>query len=218
MIINVVLAEDHALFRSGLKQILSMNSEIIVVGEVGNGEDAVKMTSDLQPDLLLLDISLPGMDGIEAIPLVKKQCPHIKILIISMYDTSEYIRSAFKAGADGYLLKTADSEEFFFAIQSLLRGLNYVSSELANVMLDAYLQKDEQEIFDILDSLTAREREILICIAKGLSNKEIALELNIAEKTVTTHRTNFMRKLSLHNVREITMFAVRNNLICVDED
>ncbi len=216
MSIKLVIAEDHALFRSGLKQLLSMQEDISIVGETGDGIEAVKITIELQPDILLLDISLPGQDGLSVIPLVKKGAPQTKILIISMHGVSEYIRSAFKSGADGYLLKTADSDEFFVAINAVLRGSTYVSSELTTSILDSYLHKDTEETVDLLKDLTDREKEILRNVAQGMSNKEISQELNIAEKTVITHRTNFMRKLSLHNVQEITLFAVRNNLISLD--
>lgn len=216
MPITIVIAEDHALFRSGLKQLLSIQDDISIVGETGNGIEAVDLAIELQPDILLLDISLPGRDGLEVIPLVKKNSPKTKILIISMHGMPEYIRSAFKLGADGYLLKTADSDEFFVAINAMLRGSTYISSELTSSILDIYLNKNAEAPPNLLGELTVREKEILQNVALGKSNKEIAHELNIAEKTVITHRTNFMRKLSLHNVREITMFAMRHNLISID--
>lgn len=213
--IRVVIAEDHALFRSGLKQILSLQKDLCVEGEAGSAEEAFSLCRELNPDLLLLDISLPGITGIEAIPIFRQMSPQIKILIISMHGTSEYVRSAFKAGANGYLLKTADSNEFFLAIQTILSGNQYISTELTTSVLNTFLHKNEEDVSS-LDMLTAREKEILVCVAEGLSNKEIAAELNIAEKTVITHRTNFMRKLSLHNVREIVMFAVKHNLISME--
>lgn len=215
--IRVVIAEDHALFRSGLKQILSLQKNLSVEGEAGSAEEAFSLCRELNPDLLLLDISLPGMTGIEAIPKFRQISPHIKILIISMHGTSEYVRSAFKAGANGYLLKTADINEFFLAIQTILNDNQYISTELTTSVLNTFLHNDEEDASS-LDVLTAREKEILVCVAKGLSNKEIASELNIAEKTVITHRTNFMRKLSLHNVREIIMFAMKHNLISVEQE
>lgn len=215
--IRVVIAEDHALFRSGLKQILSLQKNLSVEGEAGSAEEAFSLCRELNPDLLLLDISLPGMTGIEAIPKFRQISPHIKILIISMHGMYEYVRSAFKAGANGYLLKTADSNEFFLAIQTILNGNQYISTELTTSVLNTFLHNDEEDASS-LDVLTAREKEILVCVAKGLSNKEIASELNIAEKTVITHRTNFMRKLSLHNVREIIMFAMKHNLISVEQE
>lgn len=212
--IRVVIAEDHALFRSGLKQILSLQKNLNVVGEGGSCEEAFLLCAELIPDLLLLDISLPGVNGIEAIPRFRELCPQMKILIISMHGMSEYVRSAFKAGANGYLLKTADSNEFFLAIQTVLNGNQYVSTELTSSVLTMFLDDKKEE--NLFRTLTGREQEILICVAKGLSNKEIAHELNIAEKTVITHRTNFMRKLSLHNVREIVMFAIKHNLIVME--
>lgn len=213
--VRIVIAEDHALFRSGLKQILSLQKNLSVEGEAGSAEEALVLCENLKPELLLLDISLPGMNGIEAIAKFREICPEIKILIISMHGMPQYVRSAFMAGANGYLLKTADSNEFFLAIQTVLNGNRYISTELTGSVLNMFLLKNEERD-NLLDQLTAREKEILICVAKGLSNKEIAAELNIAEKTVVTHRTNFMRKLSLHNVREIVMFAMKNNLISVE--
>lgn len=215
--IRVVIAEDHVLFRSGLKQILSLQKDLCVKGEAGSAEEAFLLCDKLKPELLLLDISLPGMNGIDAVPKFKSLCPEIKILIISMHGMPEYIRSAFKAGANGYLLKTADSAEFFLAIQTILGGNQYISTELTGSVLNMVLRTDEERK-NSMEQLTAREKEILVCVAQGLSNKEIAQSLNIAEKTVITHRTNFMRKLSLHNVREIVMFAVKNNLISMERE
>lgn len=213
--IRIVIAEDHALFRSGLKQILSLQKDLSVEGEAGSAEEALALCENLKPELLLLDISLPGMSGIEAMAKFREICPEMKILIISMHGMPQYVRSAFTAGANGYLLKTADSDEFFLAIQTILNGNQYISTELTSSVLNMFLSKNEEQD-NLLEQLTAREKEILICVAKGFSNKEIAAELNIAEKTVVTHRTNFMRKLSLHNVREIVMFAMKNNLISVE--
>lgn len=213
--IRIVIAEDHALFRSGLKQILSLQKDLSVEGEAGSAEEALVLCENLKPELLLLDISLPGMSGIEAMAKFREICPEMKILIISMHGMPQYVRSAFTAGANGYLLKTADSDEFFLAIQTILNGNRYISTELTSSVLNMFLSKNEEQD-NLLEQLTAREKEILICVAKGFSNKEIAAELNIAEKTVVTHRTNFMRKLSLHNVREIVMFAMKNNLISVE--
>lgn len=214
--IRLIIAEDHALFRSGLKQILSLQKNIVVEGEAGSCEDAFELCERLKPDLLLLDISLPGINGLDAVPRFREIHPEIKILIISMHEMSEYVRSAFKAGVNGYLLKTADSNEFFLAIQTIMQGNKYISTELTGFVLSKFLHSENEETLNCLDSLTVREKEILIYVARGLSNKEIALELNIAEKTVITHRTNFMRKLSLHNVREVVMFALKNKLIGQD--
>ena len=204
MSVSIVIAEDHALFRSGLKQLLLLGEGLEVIGEAGDGFEAVTVTVAGRPDLLLLDLSMPGRDGLEVIAHIRKECPDTRILIISMHATSMHIRAAFKAGAHGYLLKTADRQEFLFAIQSVLRGNRYVSTELTGTMI---------EIASPLDQLTQREREILKLVAEGCFNKEIAARLSVAEKTVVTHRTNFMRKLGLRNVREVTMFALECGLI-----
>lgn len=213
MSVSIVIAEDHALFRSGLKQLLLLGEGLEVIGEAGDGFEAVNMTVASRPDLLLLDLSMPGRDGLEVIAHVRKECPDTRILIISMHATSMHIRAAFKAGAHGYLLKTANHQEFLFAIQCVLRGNRYVSTELTGTMIDWCVGEQTEEIASPLDQLTQREREILKLVAEGCSNKEIAARLSVAEKTVVTHRTNFMRKLGLRNVREVTMFALECGLI-----
>ena len=213
MSVSIVIAEDHALFRSGLKQILSLRDDLEVVGEAGDGLSAVDTTVSLHPALLLLDLSMPGRDGLEVIPKVRKACPETRILVISMHATPDHLRTAFRAGAHGYLLKSADAEEFLFAIQSVLRGNHYISTEMTGSFVGSYLKDEEAETESPLDRLTHREREVLKLVAEGHSNKEIAGGLDIAEKTVVTHRTNFMRKLGLRNVREVTMFALQNGLI-----
>lgn len=215
MPLSIVLAEDHALFRSGLRQLLSLRSELAVVGEAGDGLDAVATTLRLRPDVLLLDLAMPKLDGLEVIPKIRESCPETVILVISMRATQEHLRAAFKAGAHGYLLKTADSDEFFFAIQSVLKGCRYISSELTGYMVDNYIKDTERPAMSPLDQLTHREREILIMVAEGNTNKSIAECLFISERTVNCHRTNFMRKLSLRNASEVTMFAVQHNLLLV---
>ena len=201
MSVSIVIAEDHALFRSGLKQLLLLGEGLEVIGEAGDGFEAVNMTVASRPDLLLLDLSMPDRDGLEVIAHVRKECPDTRILIISMHATS------------GYLLKTANHQEFLFAIQCVLRGNRYVSTELTGTMIDWCVGEQTEEIASPLDQLTQREREILKLVAEGCSNKEIAARLSVAEKTVVTHRTNFMRKLGLRNVREVTMFALECGLI-----
>ena len=213
MSVSIVIAEDHALFRSGLKQLLLLGEGLEVIGEAGDGFEAVTVTVAGRPDLLLLDLSMPGRDGLEVIAHIRKECPDTRILIISMHATSMHIRAAFKAGAHGYLLKTADRQEFLFAIQSVLRGNRYVSTELTGTMIDWCVGEQTEEIASPLDQLTQREREILKLVAEGCSNKETAARLIHAEKTVVTHMTNIMRKLGLRNVREVTMFALECGLI-----
>ncbi len=213
MPISIVIAEDHALFRGGLKQILSLREDLEVVGEAGDGLAAVETTLAMRPDLLLLDLSMPGRDGLEVLARIRKDAPATFVLIISMHATIDHLRAAFRAGAHGYLLKSADTEEFLFAIQSVLKGNHYISTELTGSFVGSCLRGEEPALESPVEKLTLREREVLKLVAEGRSNKEIAEEFDIAEKTVVTHRTNLMRKLDLHNVREVTMFALQNGLI-----
>lgn len=210
MPVSIVIAEDHALFRSGLRQLLSVREELEVVGEAGDGIEAMEITTQCRPDLLLLDLSMPRLDGLKVLPLVREKCPDTVVLVISMHATQEHLREAFRAGAHGYLLKTADSEEFWFAIQSVIKGHRYISAELTGSVVDTYVREVEPSP---LEPLTRREREILKLVAEGHSNKNIAQQLFISEKTVQCHRTNFMTKLALRNVHEVTMFALQQRII-----
>lgn len=217
MSISIVIAEDHALFRSGLRQLLSLRCDLEVIGEAGDGLSAVETTLRLRPDILLLDLAMPQLDGLDVIPQVRRGCPETAILVISMRATPEHLRAAFKAGAQGYLLKTADSEEFFFAIQSVLKGCRHISAELAEYVVDTYV-KDAELSTEPLGQLTKREREVLILVAEGHTNKSIAEQLFISERTVNCHRTNFMHKLSVRNASEVTRFALQHGLIRIGGD
>lgn len=177
--------------------------------------EAVAATLRLRPDILLLDLAMPKLDGLDVIPQIREGSPNTAILVISMRATQEHLRAAFKAGAQGYLLKTADSNEFFFAIQSVLKGCRYVSSELTGYMVDNYVKDPEPALPSPLEQLTQREREILIMVAEGQTNKSISELLFISERTVNCHRTNFMRKLSLRNASEVTRFAVQHGLLSI---
>lgn len=216
MPLSIILAEDHKLFRNGLRQLLEQEPDFRIVGEADNGLEAQRLVTELRPDLLILDLSMPGGNGLEAIARVRKLCPHTRILVISMHDSAMHVRSAFREGAHGYLLKTADSAEFFFAVQALAEGRQYVSSELTERMVAWSLSPETAGTASPEEALTLREREVLKLVAEGLSNKEIADRLHIAEKTVVTHRGNFMRKLDLHNVQEVTMYAIRNGILPVE--
>ena len=199
---SVLIVEDHAGIEPGLT----------VAGEAGDGLAGIRLAQSLRPDLILLDISMPELSGVEAIPRIREVAPGARILIVSMHATAGHVRAALKAGADGYLLKTADEDEFLVAIRALLKGRKYISTELTGSMIISYVDGNA-EAASKADSLTPKEKMVLKLIAEGNSNKDIAAKLNLSVKTIDTHRTSFMKKLDLHNVREVTRFAMQNGLV-----
>ncbi|KAF1076347.1 response regulator transcription factor [Halodesulfovibrio sp. MK-HDV] len=212
---RIAIIEDHALFRAGLCSLISSKPDLEVIGEAGDGLEAIQLVRDNQPTLILIDLSMPKLGGIEAIRQIKQIAPDTKILVVSMHVTEKHLRAALKAGADGYLLKMADQDEFYVAIQAILGGRSYVSSDLASLVLDVY-RSQEPEDHSSFDTLTNREREILKLVAEGNANKDIANLLTISPKTVDNHRSNIMRKLELHNVVELTHYARQYGLLVED--
>ena len=195
-----------------LKQLIGIEPGLTVAGEAGDGLAGIRLAQSLRPDLILLDISMPELSGVEAIPRIREVAPGARILIVSMHATAGHVRAALKAGADGYLLKTADEDEFLVAIRALLKGRKYISTELTGSMIISYVDGNA-EAASKADSLTPKEKMVLKLIAEGNSNKDIAAKLNLSVKTIDTHRTSFMKKLDLHNVREVTRFAMQNGLV-----
>lgn len=207
---RIFIAEDHAILRDGLRAILTDYEDFEIVGEAADGIEAIRGCAQHNPDLLLLDLSMPRMNGSEAIRDIKLQNPHIKILILTLHRSAEHYFGAIEAGADGYALKDARQRELVYAIRTVLDGQHYVCSELKKVSEQARRKsekKDQEE--SGLPSLTKREREILKLIAEGFTNKEIASYLYISPKTVDNHRTNLMRKLDLHSAQALTLFAIK---------
>lgn len=211
---RILLVEDHALLRQGLRALLSADPNFEVVGEAENGKDAIRMVGALSPKLVLMDLSMPGMNGTEAIKEIKKRYSDIKVLVLTVHKAEEYIREALHAGADGYVLKHSTQEELMLAIKSILNGKTYLSPDIAEKVVSGYL--DGGRGFNPVsawDSLTLREREVLKLIAEGHGNKHIAAYLNISVKTIEKHRSNLMRKLDLHNAAVLTSFAISKGLI-----
>jgi two-component system response regulator NreC len=206
---KILIVEDHTILREGLKSLLSTNPELEIVGEAGDGREAIYLVEKLTPDLVMMDLSMPRMDGMEAIREIKRRWPQTKILPLTVHKTEEYVLTTLKAGADGYLLKDANYQEMTTAIKSVLTGKRYLSPGVSEKIIEGYLEgKQTIKIQGAFDNLTTREREVLKLIAEGYRNKQIADELVISPKTVEKHRANLMIKLNLHSVSELTAYAM----------
>jgi len=211
---TVLIVEDHQLFREGLKSLLSRRKDLTVAGEAQDGIEAIKVTREIQPDLILLDISMPRMGGISVIKEVKREFPEIKILALTIHESDQYVLEAFEAGADGYCIKDANRDELMMAIDSVLMGKTFISPDIADDVMEGFLAGrktlKEQTRWD---TVTQREREVLKMIGEGYRNKQIAELLHISVKTVEKHRANIMTKLDLHNVAELTAYAIDKGLV-----
>jgi len=209
-----VIAEDHTILREGLRALISTNAAYAVVGEAKDGLEAIRQTESLKPDLVLMDLSMPRMNGMGAITEIKRLCPDTRILVLTVHNSEEYILATLQAGADGYVLKDATHSELMLAIDCVLGGKLYLSPGVSEMIVEGYLEgKRSVKTETAWDSLTQREREVLKMIAEGYKNKDIADYLCISAKTVEKHRANLMRKLDLHNVSAVTAFAIEKGLI-----
>lgn len=216
--IRLLLADDHAVVRSGLRLLLEAQPDLVIVGEAENGEEAIRRTAELEPDVVLMDIEMPGMNGIEAARRIKAQSPATSVLALTMYEDDQYFFEMLRAGASGYVPKRAAPDELATAIRAVSRGEVFLHPSLAGRLVQDYLQRrDVEEQEPAADDLTPREQEVLTLIAQGLSNNEIADQLVISAKTVDRHRENIMRKLNLHNRVDLVKYALRKGLIDLEE-
>jgi DNA-binding NarL/FixJ family response regulator len=211
--IRIVLVEDHAILREGLKSLIEIESDFEIVGDFCSMEESLDGIRDLQPDVVLTDLALPGRSGIELLAEIRRLSPRTRKLVLTAHENEEYIRSALNAGADGYVLKDANGAELMLAIRTVSVGQQFLCKAIASKILTGYLSGDQRPCGAASgQSITGREREVLTRIALGNSNKVIARELGVSPKTVEKHRSNLMRKLQLHNAAAITMFAIRNGM------
>ena len=210
---RILIADDHTILRAGIRSLLEMVPNFEVIGEVENGKDAILQAGLLKPDLILSDLSMPKTNGTEAIQRIKSRYPDIKILVLTVHKTEEYVHAALKAGANGYVLKDDTSDELINAIQNIALGKTYLSPSICSSVVMGYLADPEKEkIASSIDQLTTREREVMKLIAEGYRNKDIADYLSISLKTVEKHRSNMMKKLDLHSASGITSYAIKNGL------
>ena len=206
---RILLVDDHAVVRSGFRLIINQHSDLEVIGEAGTGAEGVKQTLALRPDIVILDVGLPDISGVEATRRILESCPECRVLILSMHRDSVYVRETLRAGAKGYLLKDSIDEDLLKAIRCVARGEGFLSPAVSRTILDDY----QQHMTDPLDLLTAREREILQLLAEGLTAKEIATRLDLSVYTVDAHRGRIMKKLNVHTGGDLIRFAMRKGLI-----
>jgi two-component system, NarL family, response regulator NreC len=212
--ITVLLADDHRILREGVKSLIEKAPDIEVVGEASEGGEAVAKAQALSPDIVLMDITMPGMNGLEATRQIKALKPNIKVLILSMHESNQYISQFLRSGASGYVLKDTAASELVGAIHAIFQGDAFLYPSIARKLLEEYLQKVQSgEESESYDGLTGREREILKMIAEGRSNKDIADLLSLSIRTVQAHRANLMGKLHMHDRTELVRYAIRKGLI-----
>jgi DNA-binding NarL/FixJ family response regulator len=212
--IRVVIVEDHAIIREGLRSLFSSSKEFDVVSEAENGREAIPRIKELKPDLVLTDLSMPRMDGMDMIQTIKKESPETKVIALTVHRTEEYVLATLKAGADGYVLKEADYAELMMAVKNVLQGKHYLSPEISGNLIKGYLDgRKSTPIESVFGILTRREREILKLIAEGNKNKEVAEQLYISVNTVEKHRSNIMDKLNLHSTAALIAFAMEKGLV-----
>lgn len=226
--IRVLLVDDHAILREGIRYLLSASGEVDVIGEAQDGVEALEMVEAFRPDAVLMDIAMPRMNGIEATTELKRRHPDLPVLILSMYDSEEYVLPILKAGASGYVLKRAAAQELVSALKAVVAGQVILHPDVARTVMENLHQSrggggsgavpaPGDVLHAQVEQLTEREREVLTLIARGLTNQQIGEKLFISIKTVQAHRANLMEKLDLHDAVELTKFAIRTGLVSLDE-
>lgn len=207
--ISILLADDHSVVRQGFRRILESQADMEIVGEAANGREAIERATKLSPDVVVMDVAMPELNGIEATRRLMESSPRTRVLALSMHKDAVYVREILRAGARGYLLKDAIDADLLAAVRAVARGEGYLSPAIADAVLTDY----RQHVTDPIDLLTSREREVLQLIAEGKTNKEIATDLKLSVYTVDAHRGRIMEKLNLHSTGELVRFAVRKGLI-----
>ena len=216
MTIKIFIADDHRILREGLRSMIEKIRNVDVVGEAGNGREAVRLASEKRPDVVIMDVNMPDLNGIEATRLLLKELPAVKVIALSMYSDKRFVAGMLKAGASGYLLKAGAFEELATAVQTVMAGDIYLSPRVTGVVIEDYVGQLNQEKSAPTKTLSPREREILQLLAEGKSSKDVASLLHVSEKTVHSHRQNIMEKLNLHSIAELTKYAIREGITTVE--
>jgi DNA-binding NarL/FixJ family response regulator len=212
---RVLLADDHALVRAGIRALMEKIPDVEVVGEAGTGREALELVRSTLPNIVLMDIAMTELGGLEALPRITKDFPSVKVIILSAHANEEYVIRALREGASGYMLKDSATTELELAINSVIQGKIYLSPSISRTVIDDYLQR-VSGAFSPLEQLTSRQREILQLIAEGKNTKEIAAELNISIKTVESHRLQLMDRLNIHDIPGLVRYAIRSGLVSAE--
>jgi len=215
--VRVLLADDHTIFREGLRMLLSQAEDLDVVGEANDGVEAVRLTQKLRPHVVVMDIGMSNLNGVDAARKILETAPDVRVLGLSVYKDGRFVTGMLGAGAKGYLLKNCAGEELVRAIREVMAGKTYVSSQVSGVVVEDYMRQIQGAGEPSLLALTAREREVARLLALGLQNKQIAASLGLSAKTVETHRQHLMEKLGMHSVADLTRFAIREGLVSLDD-
>ncbi len=211
--LRILVADDHTLVRQGLRKILEEQPGWEVVAETGDGREAVRLALELKPDVVLMDIAMPQLNGVEAVQQIQRRAPEIRVLVLSMYDDEGYVTRAVRAGASGYLLKDSADTDLIHAVTAVAQGKSFFSPAAARIIVDDYARPAGKGLTDRFESLSEREREVFQLVAEGNSNKEVAELLHISPATVETHRAHLMEKLDLHSTAELVLCAVRRGVV-----
>lgn len=214
--ISIYLADDHPIVRQGLRMLLEAEPEFKVIGETGDGLEAAEIVEKLKPDVLIVDVMMPGLSGLEVTRRVRKRAPATRVIVLSMYNNEAYVLQALKNGATGYVLKDALSDQILEAVRETVQGRRYLSPPLSDRAIEAYLSAADISTEDSYEGLTPREREVLHLAAEGRTSSEIADRLGISPRTAETHRGNLMRKLDLHSQTDLVRYSVRRGIVTAD--
>jgi two-component system, NarL family, response regulator NreC len=217
MLKSIVLADDHPIVRRGVQALLEAEPDFSVVAAAADGIETVRLTERLKPDLLVLDLMMPGLSGLEVLRIIRERSPRTRVVILSMYNSSAFIAQALQSGANGYILKGCGEQDLVRALKDVAAGRRFLSPQVNEIALNAYIEQSKTEAFDPNETLTPRQREVLQLAAEGRTNAEIATRLNLSQRTVENHRLALMHRLGLRNHTELIRYAMRSGVILADE-
>jgi DNA-binding NarL/FixJ family response regulator len=212
-VISIVLADDHPVVRDGLRRILETNNFGKIAGEASTGDEALELIESLKPAIAIIDIVMPGINGVELTRMIKKKAPDTRIIVLSMYPQENYVLGALKNGADGYIIKDSGAQEIMLAIQTVLEGKRYLSPHISQSAIETYINQANKESLEPYDTLTDRERQVMSLSVQGLTSREVGEKLGISSRTVETHRENLMRKLGVSSLPQLISYALQKGIM-----